>query len=392
MRRTPIAHLVFPRPNLLRPVSEFAWDAAAVMAAERGFDLEVLMPVPVEAARRLASLSRGLRGATPWPEGFDARLVELEPKPTLVPYLPLPRRSIEAATAAVSALLVARRRAQRPAVLHGSFLDEGGFVAAMAARAIGASSIAVAHGTDVEMARSVAGGDGGRRRRALATLKHASEIIAVSQHLAGQVALLGRTAEIIRFTVRPERFAVTRPPAGSPELLFVGRLSKAKGVDVLLEALPRLARRDARLSLIGAATGELDVAEEARRLEITDRVQILGELAHEALPAHYQRCSLLVLPSRREGFGNVMVEALLSGRPVVATDSGGPAELITPHNGRLVPPGDPAALARAIDEVLARRDAFQPEALRSSAEPFTWKEMAPKLARLTWRRAEASAE
>jgi glycosyltransferase involved in cell wall biosynthesis len=387
VRRTPVAHVVFPRPNALRPVTEFAWDAVRVIASARGVDLEVLMPVPMRSARRLQGLSRTARGAKTWPEDLDEILARLEPKPTLVPYPPVPFRSIESATAALGAALVARRRASRPALIQGSFLDEAGFAAALAARAIGASSIAVAHGSDVRMARKVNGADRGRSRRALKALQDSNEVVAVSQELASEIALLGRKAEVIRFTVDPSRFTESSMPAGSPLLLFVGRVSRAKGVDLLLQALTLMDRKDARLRLVGPETSEIDARLEAKRLGIEDRVEVIGEVMQADLQSHYGAASCLVHPSRSEGLPCVLVEALLCGRPVIATDVGGTGELVNDRTGRLVPGEDPAALAKAIDEVIGERDrgGWRPSTLRELAEPFSWEAMGPKLTALTLR-------
>jgi glycosyltransferase involved in cell wall biosynthesis len=382
---------VFPRPNLLRPVSEFAWDAAQIMAQARGLDLEVLMPVPLAAARGIQRFARELRGAPPIPEGWEAVLEKLEPRPTLVPYLPLPRRSVESAAAAVSAALLRRRRAQRPALIHGSFLDEGGYAAALAAQAIGAASVVVAHGTDVRMARRVSSADPGRTRRALSALRSADEVVAVSLELASELALCGRRATVIPFTARPERFVAAEIPSGSPLVLFVGRLSRAKGLDLLLEAMARIDRKDARLRLIGPDTKEIDLQAEISRLSLEGRVEWTGELSQADLQAHYHQASCLVLPSRSEGFSCVLVEALLSGRPVIATRVGAAAELIDGHNGSLVSPEDPAALAAAIDQLIADRDrgVFRAEQLRHSGEAFSWKAAGPRLLELTFRLLEA---
>lgn len=391
VRRSPIAHVIFPRPSLLRPVPEFAWDAARILAGTRGLDVEIILPVPHPAAAKLQGLSRTVRGARAWPEGLEEVLRALDPKPTLVHYLPLPLRSIQGATAAVAATLLSRRRAARPALIEGSFLDEGGYAAAVAAKAIGARSIAVAHGSDVRSARDP-GADGARARRVKDTLRHASAVAAVSHALVADLALLGCKAELLRFTVEASRYQATPVPSGSPLLLFVGRLSRAKGVDTLLAALAGLDRKDTRLRLVGAPTDDLDVPAEARKLGIEERVELLGEVSQADLQAHYQQACCLILPSRAEGLGNVMIEALLSGRPVIGAETGGIPEVVNARNGRLFPPGDAVALTDAIDQVIGERDRgrWRAEALRASALPFTWEEMGPRLAELTFRLIEAS--
>jgi glycosyltransferase involved in cell wall biosynthesis len=99
-----------------------------------------------------------------------------------------------------------------------------------------------------------------------------------------------------------------------------------------------------------------------------------------ALAPVYAGASCTVLPSFHEGFGIVLVESLLVGRPVVGSDVGGIRDIVTPEVGGLAPAGDPAALASAIDRVLAR--SFASERLRAHALPMTWEANAERLARI----------
>ena len=77
--------------------------------------------------------------------------------------------------------------------------------------------------------------------------------------------------------------------------------------------------------------------------------------------------AVVVLPSRRESFGAVIIEALACGTPVVATRCGGPEETVSPQVGRLVPTEDPRSLAAALEDVLDHQDQFPPDALRGYA-------------------------
>lgn len=396
MKRTPIAHVVFPRPVAARPVREVVWDAVRAVAQSRALEMEVLIPVPARAARKLAGASRALRGAAHWPEEFEAVLGALEPRPTIIPFPPIPFRSVEAAAATVAATLIARRRAQRPALLQGAFLDEAGYIAAEAARALGVPSIASAHGTDVRVARGLEreaaalGGvsppagaiasysASGKGRRAKTTLAHASRILAVSHELRSEIGLLGRSAHVVRYTADAERFPLrSAAQSGPPVLLFVGRLSRMKGLDLLLDAFSRLENKAIRLRLIGPSAPELDLPVLARSLGVEDRVEIVGELPQPQIAAHYQTASLLVHPSRSEGLPCVLVEALLSGCPVVATDVGGINELISPETGALVEPDNAEALAQAIRRALEGQ--WSPASLRQRALPFSWQESGPAL-------------
>jgi glycosyltransferase involved in cell wall biosynthesis len=268
-------------------------------------------------------------------------------------------------------------------VLHGSFLDEGGFAAAMAGRVLDAPSIVVAHGTDVQAARGRVDGIG-RKKRALRAIASADCVLAVSNHLAQELALLGARAEVVPFTASAEQFPeAPRPKKKQPLILFVGRMTKAKGADLLLEAFAKMENQSARLELVGADTGELDLKAMAARLGISERVTFAGELPKNELPARYAAASCLALPSRSEGLPCVVAEALLSGRPVVASNVGGISELVDDSVGRLVPPDDAPLFARALDEIIARD--HDPRALRSRVLPLTWERNGPKLAEITRR-------
>jgi glycosyltransferase involved in cell wall biosynthesis len=379
----------------IRPVLGFVWDAVRALAAAPDLELEVIMPVPLRAAQSAQAIVRRLRGKQAWPEGHEQKLAALDPKPTLVPYVPIFRRSIESATIAIAAQLLLRPADRRPRVIQGSFIDEAGFVAASVARVIGASSIAVAHGTDVRAARGKLRDGGGRRRRALQTIRSATKILAVSHHLAQELALLGAHADVLRFTTTAARFPEAPIARHNPRtILFAGRIARDKGVDVLLEAFARLRHTETKLKLVGALAGDIDPLKEAARLAIMSRVTVEREVPQDALFRHYADASCVVLPSRTEGYGIVLVESLLVGRPVIGADTGGIREIIDdPAVGRLAPAGDPFALAEAIDRVLdgLDRGEYPPHRLRARALPLTWETVGPKLCAIVRRLASRGA-
>jgi glycosyltransferase involved in cell wall biosynthesis len=122
---------------------------------------------------------------------------------------------------------------------------------------------------------------------------------------------------------RPE--AAPEPPGDDLSLLYVGGLQDIKGVDVLLRALPHLARRGIDVSLRIAGTGPLEskLRGLAADIGVADRVTWLGYVDHADLPAEYDRADAFVYPGRiDEPFGRVLLEALASGTPVVASDVG----------------------------------------------------------------------
>jgi len=102
-------------------------------------------------------------------------------------------------------------------------------------------------------------------------------------------------------------------------------------------------------------------------LGLRPHVHFEGLASPSQVAARMRQSALLVVPSRRESFSAVAAEALACGTPVVATRCGGPEDIVTADTGRLVAVDDPEALARGIDDVLAARSSFDPEALRRSA-------------------------
>lgn len=144
---------------------------------------------------------------------------------------------------------------------------------------------------------------------------------------------------------------------------YAGRLVAAKGVDTLLDALAGLGR-PFRLEVAGEGPAAEELMERAAGLGIGDRVHRHGWLAPADLPAFYRALDVFVLPSRTtarwaEQFGRVLIEAMACGVPCVGSDSGEIPHVLGAA-GRVVPEGDPAALARALRDL-----ADDPEARRA---------------------------
>jgi glycosyltransferase involved in cell wall biosynthesis len=139
-------------------------------------------------------------------------------------------------------------------------------------------------------------------------------------------------------------------PDGVPLLLFLGRLHEKKGVDIALKALAELPECWLWIAGEGPLRGELQAL--AERLGVADRTRFLGWRTDRG--ALLRAADMLVVPSRYEPFGTIMVEAWQTGTPLIATAAAGPAAYIEEErNGLLVPIDDVAAFALAIRRVLA---------------------------------------
>jgi glycosyltransferase involved in cell wall biosynthesis len=139
-------------------------------------------------------------------------------------------------------------------------------------------------------------------------------------------------------------------------VVFVGQLLEVKGIIYLIEAAELLAtkRRDFFVYLVGeGADREAYKAEIARR-GLTNRIRLVGNRPHSEIALWMGAADVFCLPSIREGFPNVVLEALFSGRPVVASRVGGIPEMVNENNGILVEAKNPDALAVALNDVLSR--------------------------------------
>lgn len=139
-------------------------------------------------------------------------------------------------------------------------------------------------------------------------------------------------------------------------LLACGRLTKQKDYPTLFQAFLRLSGTDLRLNILGDGDLRQSLEQLAQELGIADRVNFLG-FQHDPF-SHMRRADIFVLSSRWEGFGNVLVEAMAMGTPVVSTDCPhGPAEIIEDDKtGLLVPTENPEALAAALQRLIDNRD------------------------------------
>lgn len=145
-----------------------------------------------------------------------------------------------------------------------------------------------------------------------------------------------------------------------PVVLTVGRLTKRKGQDQLIRALPAIAEAipDVLYAIVGNGDERQRLEQLAVETGVSDRVVFHGELATAELLAAYQQCDVFALPNRVvdgdfEGFGMVLLEAQACGKPVIAGDSGGTVEATNaPHSGRIVRQHYPEELSTAVIELL----------------------------------------
>jgi glycosyltransferase involved in cell wall biosynthesis len=150
------------------------------------------------------------------------------------------------------------------------------------------------------------------------------------------------------------------PLTGRPTVAFAGRLMPEKGADVLLRAFPLVvaAVPDARLLIAGQGRQHRQLRSLADRLGVADHVEFLGHLDRAELERRFDEAWAQVIPGRwEEPLGNVTLEAMMRGTALVASDLGGPAEVVEHgRTGLLVEPASAASLGAALSDLLVDRD------------------------------------
>jgi L-malate glycosyltransferase len=161
----------------------------------------------------------------------------------------------------------------------------------------------------------------------------------------------------------------TRERSDEIRLLSVGNLAEIKGHRVLIDAMPRLidAHPTIRLDVVGDGELREDLERQARKHGVASRVRFHGRLERGRVAQMMCTADVLVLPSLWETLGCVLLEAMSSGLPVVASRVGGTPEIVGASTGQLLDPDSAAALADGIARIIEDLDGFDPEAMHRMA-------------------------
>lgn len=208
--------------------------------------------------------------------------------------------------------------------------------------------------------------------------ERADGLIAVSSALASRLAALGVARNRITVLRNGVDAALFRPVPplypdgerkGSALAVSVGNLVPLKGHDLAISAVSTIPGLD--LWIVGGGPERSRLEALAHKLGVADRVRFLGVVPYERMPAVYSAADVLVLASQREGWPNVLLEAMACGAKVVTTEVSDVAEIITdPAAGTWVPERSVPALTQAIRGVLAVQSSR--DATRSHARGFSW--------------------
>ena len=240
--------------------------------------------------------------------------------------------------------------------LHNHLGDASGTVALLAATMAGIPFSYTAHGPDLFFAPT--------HWRIDEKTAHARFVACISHFCRSQLMLFSDPAHwhklaIVRCGVEPARYGTISRTAFGQHVLFVGRLAAVKGVSLLLEAFAwnRTRHPEARLTLVGDGPERFTLQARAIALGLDDVVDFVGYRTQEEVALLLEQADMLVLPSFAEGLPVVLMEALASRIPVIATPVAGVSELVRDgETGLLVPPGDVEGLMVALDRLLGDPD------------------------------------
>jgi len=185
--------------------------------------------------------------------------------------------------------------------------------------------------------------------------------------------------EVIPNMIREEMFLPPRQPRGTDPFIFLwaGRLEHVKGVDLLLWSVADLktrAKSAFRVRLAGRGSMRNELEQQVAALGLEGEVSFLGRISREEMQTEMQQASCFVLPTRYEAFGAVLIEAMATGLPVIATRSGGPEHVVPGEAGFLIDPEDTGQLTGAMLRMMKEYPRFNQERIRD----FTLKRFGEK--------------
>jgi teichuronic acid biosynthesis glycosyltransferase TuaC len=358
-------------PDAARPnFGLFVERSLRALAAEPGIDLTVVAPVGLPPfPLSLHPRYRGLR-ALPLREQWNG-LTVLRPRFTLVPRYGARFNPAQVAKAVSGAV-----EAQSFDIVDAQFFYPDGPAAMRVAKTPGLPFSIKARGADI----SHFGHDPATAPQLLDAAHGAAGLLAVSESMRRDMAAIGiDPAKVaIHYTgidagrFHPGDRAAARAALGmgsEPAIATVGALIPRKGQALVIEALPALP--GVHYWLAGAGEEKERYRVLAERLGVADRVHLMGPVANADLPQLYRAVDAVVMPSASEGLANAWVEAIACGTPIVISDAGGAAELVTsPTAGRIVA-RTPDAIARGVRDLLAN-PAPAADVAASLAGHFDW--------------------
>ncbi len=202
-----------------------------------------------------------------------------------------------------------------------------------------------------------------KKAAAVTTVSHASAHI-IGEHIKRKIDVIPNMINIAQF-----RLHKRERKGGKIVVGFLGGLNtNVKGLDILLEATAKLKNPDLFLKIGGDGILLESYQKRANALGIDEQCEFLGIIHPNERQTFYEGIDFFVLPSRRESFGIVLLEALACGKPVLASRCGGPEDIVHAENGLLVEPENVEALSSGLQKMVIQLDSFRPHELRTDVQ------------------------
>jgi glycosyltransferase involved in cell wall biosynthesis len=357
--RVCVATTVFPR-RLGDGEGSFIWQFVKVLRQQQIDATVVAMHSPGLPVRDNWEGVEILRPPYWWPVGAEMLRKDGGGLPINFRRYPLARAQLPALLLAHGAAI--GRAAKGCDLIHAHFTLSA--AAALAVRRWHRlPTVTTVHGSDVFQVPKLPLGAAFTR----SVLRRSAAVTTVSTALGDACRALGVPPSKVHVISNSVDTAAYAPPveqtmvAREPVVLFVGSLITRKGVDTLVRAMALVSTilPGYRLVLVGEGPEQAKLAGLAASLGIAAQVEFAGFLPQAEVARWMQRARLFVLPSNEEGQGVVVLEALASGTPVVASNVGGIPEVVVEGTGLLAPPGNAEILAAQIVALLGNPDYWQ---------------------------------
>jgi len=231
------------------------------------------------------------------------------------------------------------------------------------------------HGSDINLHGKIPA----RAKQIVSASKKATGILSVSQALADEMVNIGVNKEKIHVVyngVDHQKFRIINDESDNAVngyILYVGNLKKEKGVMELLSGFAAIHKKYPGLKLLYAGPGNMSVPirNQAKLMALSDKIELLGSVNHDQLPALISQARVLALPSYNEGVPNVVLEAMACGTPVLVSDVGGIPEVVDEHIcGKIIAAKSDIAVAEGLDAILST--SWNREMIQQHSQQFSW--------------------
>ena len=260
-------------------------------------------------------------------------------------------------------------------IIDAHYLFPDGVAACLLGKWLGIPVVMTARGSDVNVFPRYAA----PKAMIKWAVRSSEKVITVSETLKNKLVSIGLSpdnlvtlrngVDLEKFRIIPAQNQGDKNVSTGLKLLSVGNLLEVKCHHLTIEAVAKI--QHATLDIIGDGPLYVKLQDLIKRLGVENRVSIIDNISQTELVKFYNSADMLILPSKREGMPNVVLESLACGTPVVATNVGGVNELLTcPEAGIVIDPNSPDAIVKAVEKL--SKNYPDPAATRAYAETLDW--------------------